>query len=178
MGNLSKRETVILAFGGVFLTIFITGQFIFKPAFEKRETLGRMLRDKQTAVRDMRVLEQELQAVSNRSGANAVQAGKKPKGFSLFSFLDLHAQKSGVKEHVVYMKPFTKKMENDAYALATVKVKLERVHLKALIDFLYQIESSKNGVSVISLSLTRSGKKKKKLDALIETQTLMPKDGQ
>ncbi|MCD4675060.1 MAG: general secretion pathway protein GspM, partial [Desulfobacula sp.] len=82
----------------------------------------------------------------------------------------------GVKENVAYMKPFTKKLETSLYILATVKVKLKEVYLKELVDFLYHIESSKNGVTITSLSLSKAGKEKVKLDAVVETQTLMQKE--
>ena len=60
--------------------------------------------------------------------------------------------------------------------LAVVKVKLKDVYLKEFIDFLYRIESSGNAVNITSLSLSKSGKDKLRLDALIEAQTFKLKD--
>jgi len=60
--------------------------------------------------------------------------------------------------------------------LAVVKVKLKDVYLKEFIDFLYRIESSGNQVNITSLSMSKSGKEKLRLDILIETQTFKLKD--
>ncbi len=146
------------------------------PVFEKRDTLRRILNEKKAALEEMVNLQQQYLAVSNNSDIKTRVSINREKDFSLFSFLDDQAQQSGVKENVAYMKPFTKKLEKSLYTLATVKVKLKEVYLKELVDFLYHIESSKNGVTITSLSLSKAGKEKVKLDAVIETQTLMQKD--
>ncbi len=124
----------------------------------------------------MLVLKQQFAAVSNKFDADAQNLKLRQQNFSLFSFLDSLVQQSGIKENVAYMKPLTKKLEKSKYMLAVVKVKLKDVYLKEFIDFLYRIESSGNAVNITSLSLSKSGKEKLRLDALIETQTFKLKD--
>ena len=75
------------------------------------------------------------------------------------------------------MKPFTKSIENSAYKVSSVKIKLSAVYLKELIDFVYLIETSRNAVNITSLSLSKAGKEKIKLDAVIEAETLMQTNG-
>jgi len=173
MFNFSKREVHVLTFGGLFLIVFIAVGFIYSPSIEKRDNLERILAEKQDSLEEMVLLSQQLLSVSNSSDIQTETIAKRKKEFSLFSFLDSQARQSNVKENVASMKPFTKKLEKSVYTVAIVKVKLKEVYLKALVDFLYHIESSKNGVTITSLSLTKTGKDKVKLDALIETQTLM-----
>ena len=176
MFDFSKREKNVLIIGGIFLIVFIGVQFIYSPSIGKRNDLERILLEKQASLEEMALLQQKFLAVSNNFDTKTKTIANKRKGFSLFSFLDSQAQQSGVKENVAYMKPFTKKIEKSVYILATVKVKLKEVYLKGLVDFLYHIELSNNGVTITSLSLTKAGKEKEKLDAVIETQTLMLKD--
>lgn len=176
MFNFSRREINVLTFGGIFLIIFAAAQFIYSPSIEKRNTLKRVLEQKQAALEEMALLQQQFNSVSSHVEAETEMILNRKKDFSLFSFLDSQAQKSGVKGNVDYMKPATKKIEQSAYMLATVKLKLKEIHLKNLIDFLYHIEAIKNGVTITSLSLTKTGKENAKLDAVIETQTLILKD--
>jgi len=175
MYDFSKREKSILIFGITFVILFFGFQFGVAPVFEKKETLKRILNEKQAALEEMVKLQQQFMAVSNNFDTKIQVLTNREKDFSLFSFLDSQAQKSGVKENVEYMKPFTKKLEKSLYTLATVKIQLKEVYLKELIDFLYHIETSKNGVTITSLSLTKTGKEKVKLDAVIETETLLLK---
>ena len=94
----------------------------------------------------------------------------------MFSFLDAEAQKGGLKDKVAYMTPSSKKMEKSAYSTDTVKFKLTEVYLKELMDLLCHIETSENGVTITALLLTKTGKNNDRLDAVIETETLMLKD--
>jgi len=176
MFNLSKREKNILIVGIIFVVLFFGFQFGIAPVFEKRDNLGRILKDKQKALEEMLVLKQQFAAVSNKFDADAQNLKLRQQNFSLFSFLDSLVQQSGIKENVAYMKPLTKKLEKSKYMLAVVKVKLKDVYLKEFIDFLYRIESSGNQVNITSLSMSKSGKEKLRLDILIETQTFKLKD--
>ncbi len=175
--EISKREKNILIAGAVFLVLFFIYTLGIAPVFEKRQTLNRALVEKQAGLEQIKALSLQYRSVSRLSDSQTQFMASRSKNFSLFSFIDLQAQQSGVKENVEYMKPFTKKNEVSKYLEATVKVKLKEVYLKQLVDFLYRIESSQNGVSIISLSLTKAGKNKTMLDAVLETQTLMQKEG-
>ena len=176
MFNLSEREKNILISGIIFVVLFFGFQFGIAPVFDKRDNLDRILSNKQKALEEMLVLQQQFAAVSNKFDANAQTLKLREENFSLFSFIDSSIQQSGIKENVEYMKPLTKKLEKSRYMLAIVKVKLKSVYLKEFIDFLYRIESSGKGVNITSLSLSKSGKEKLMLDALIETQTFKLKD--
>ncbi len=176
MPDFSKREINVLLSGALFVILFLGYQLGIVGVLDKRDNLKRIVNEKQASLEEMIMLQQKFRAVSNNFDTKTqTLAGRKP-GFSLFSFLDAQARKSSVKENVAYMKPFTKKLENSLYDLETAKINLKQVYLKNLIDFLYYIESSKNGVTITSLSLSKTGRENVMLDAIIETQTLMPKD--
>jgi general secretion pathway protein M len=179
MFNLLERERNILIAGIVFLVLFFGFQLGIVPMFEKRENFDRILKERQKALEEMIVLQQQYSVASNQFDTNAYSLSQRKKNFSLFSFVDSLAQQSGIKENVAYMKPLSKKFEKTKYMLAIVKVKLNDVYLKEFMEFLYRIESSGKGVNITSLSLSKSSKSgsnkdrdKLTLDAIIETQTL------
>lgn len=176
MLELSKRDKKFIIAGSVFLVLFSLAWFIYLPAVDRRamlekkvvsktRDLGRMQDFELTCRQYARSFDMEKQALDQR-GAQ----------FTLFSFLESLSSKSLVKDNVAYMKPFSQDMENSDYKLSWVTVKLTQVYLEGLVDFLVRIETSPNGVSVISLALTKSGDKGQFLDAVIETQTLALKD--
>ncbi|WP_027362343.1 type II secretion system protein M [Desulfospira joergensenii] len=176
MPDLSRREIVIVSFGIAFAVLFFGFQLGVAPVLENRENLGRILAQKRIALEEMVQLRRQFQSLSGTLDHRADDLARRKKGFSLFSFLDAQAEQSGVKTNVVNMKPFTRKLEKSSHSLATVKIKLKEVFLKDLVDFLLRIESSGNSVDITSLSLTKAGKEERKLDAVIETQTLMLED--
>lgn len=176
MRNLSNREKYVLISGIIFLILFFGIRFGIIPVFEKRDNYERILKEKQAALQEMMGLQRQFQAVSSDFDTRKKALSDRKEGFSLFSFLDAEAQKGGLKDKVAYMTPSSKKMEKSTYSTDTVKFKLTEVYLKELMDLLYRIETSENGVTITALLLTKTGKNNDKLDAVIETETLMLKD--
>lgn len=176
MHNFSKREKYVLISGILFLILFFGIRLGILPIFEKRDDYKRILKEKQIALEEMMILQQQFQAVSSNLDTRKKDLASRKEGFSLFSFLDAEAQKNGLKDKVAYMTPSSKKMENSNYSTDTVKFKLTEVYLKELMDFISHIETSENHVTITALLLTKTGKNNDRLDAVIETEALMLRD--
>jgi len=174
MGNLSTREKNILAGSGVLVLIFIAIQFIYLPAFDKRKDLERVLSVETTSLDNIRQLQKQY--LSRVVDHKKLALETRQKGFTLFSFLDRQAAKSGVKKNIDYMKPFSQDLDNTPYEISKVKLKLKKIVLHEFINFIDGVETSVNGVQIISLSVTKTGKKEEFLDAVIEAQILMMKE--
>ncbi len=175
MLNLAKREKNVLTAGGVFIVVFLFVQLFYFPAVDKRKSLENALETKQKKLKEMGSLQQQYLSLSGSMDGQKDAILTRNKNFSLFLFLDTEAKKSGVKDNVAYMKPFSRDIDSSKYKIARVKVKLNQVYLKELVDFLYLVESSENQVSITSISLSKTGKQKNLLDAVIEAETLMLK---
>ncbi|MEA1969737.1 MAG: hypothetical protein U9N77_16155 [Thermodesulfobacteriota bacterium] len=171
--NISGREKKALTIGLFFLLFFIVFQFILFPALEKKEKLKKIIIVKEDALKELFLLENQHSDLNQRERMDKQAVNKRNKHFTLFSFLDSLAEKSGVKDKVAYMKPFSRKSETGSINLSLVRVKIESLFLKELVDFLVMIENSGNGVYIKSLSLSKTGKEKKLLDAVIETETVI-----
>ncbi len=88
MFNLAEREKNILITGIIFVILFFGFQFGIAPVFEKRDNLGRILKGKQQAIEEMRVLKKKLSVVSSKFDIQTQTLAQKKEDFSLFSFLD------------------------------------------------------------------------------------------
>lgn len=172
MFELSKRDKKVMAAGTAFLVLFTLVWFIYLPAVDKRAMLEKKVVSKARNLELMQTLEIKSRQYAKNFDQEKATLEKRGPRFTLFSFLESLSSKSLVKKHVAYMKPFSQDMENSDYIRSRVTVKLQQVYLKGLVDFLVRIETSPQGVSVMSLSLTKSGDKGQFLDAVIETQTL------
>ena len=89
MFNISKREKNILISGTVFVVLFFVFQFGIVPVFDKRENLTRILKNKQSSLKEMFDLQQQFSSVSNRFDVKNHTMHQKKKNFSLFAFLEL-----------------------------------------------------------------------------------------
>lgn len=177
MFELSKRDKKIIAAGSVFLVLFSLAWFVYLPAVDKREMLEKRVVSKARDLEKMQALEMTCRQYAKSFDQEKQILEKRGPTFTLFSFLESLSSNSHVKKNVAYMKPFSQDMENSDYIISRVTVKLQQVYLQGLVDFLVGIETSPHGVSVTSLSLTKSGDKGQFLDAVIETQTLALKAG-
>ncbi|WP_020589798.1 type II secretion system protein M [Desulfobacter curvatus] len=176
MFELSKRDKKFIVAGTVFLVLFSLVWFVYLPAVDKRAMLETKVVSKAMDLKRMQALEMTYQQYAKSFDLEKDALEKRGPKFTLFSFLESLSSKSLVKKNVAYMKPFSQDMDNSNYILSRVTVKLQQVYLKGLVDFLFRIETSPQGVSVTSLSLTKSGDKGQFLDAVIETQTLALKE--
>ncbi len=176
MFDFSKRETKVVILGTLFALLFLSHQFMIKPVFEKKDNFTRILNEKKTGVKEMLLLQKEFDPKFNPDSDHFFIPDQRDEKFSLFSFLNQKAQQSGIKKNVVYMKPLTKKNSNTLYTIETVKIKLNKVYFKALLDFIYSIESSHKGVMIPSLSVSKPEKGKTKLDVIIEVNAFMKKE--
>ncbi len=175
MAHQSTREKQIVIGGGVLAVIFIFIQFIYLPAYDKHAALQQTLAGHQQSLQRMKRLEKEYQALTpNHEDAQALIKNRE-NGFTLFSFLDRQAAQSGVKSHIDYMKPKTREIENQPFSLAVVKLRLQKIVYSDFIHFINRVESQGNGIRIVSMSLTKSGKTGNLLDAVIEVQTLTQK---
>ncbi len=171
LSRLSQREENMVSIAAIFVILFIVSRFIFLPAIDKRQLLANQIDAKKDVLKQMSELARRYEEIQNYLDAEKLVVMNQDKSFSLFSFLDKLAQQSNVKENVAYMKPSTRKSESGDMTIATVKVKLDGVVIRQVLDFIYKIESSENFVYIQSISISKTGDGQN-LSAIIETETI------
>ena len=107
---------------------------------------------------------------------NSVDIGKalarRPGGFTLFSFLEKQAGRSGVKPNIKYMKPSTS-INRESYSESSVEMKLENVTLEQLVEYLYLVESPENLVGIKRISIKQSRGSPEYLTVLMQLVTYL-----
>ncbi|HSL62427.1 MAG TPA: hypothetical protein VK885_11610 [Desulfotignum sp.] len=174
--RLSPRETVVIAAGGLLVLVFAAVQFFYLPLVDKKQDLARILAVEQDAIRQIADLQNQYLDLARDMETGQTQVAGRPRDFTLFSFLDGRAEKTGIKQNIEYMRPFSQDLDDGPYLVSKVRVKLNNLVLDDFIDFLQSVETSGNGVQVTSLSLSRIGDPEALLEAVLEAQTLMPKE--
>ena len=174
--TLSGRDKQAIVIGIGLIIAFLAVEFLFMPALDRRANLEKQLTSKRAGLDKIKVLRAEYQAIE-KNGREAERLIKgRPKNFTLFSFLDALAEQSGVKDNVAYMKPATIKLEKSSNTLSSVKLKLDNLGYTELVDYIARIETASAGVFIKSISLSKTGKDMKQLEAVIEAQTLVQGD--
>ncbi len=170
--KLGKREKLSVSLGVGFITLFVSVQFIIFPLLDKRDAMKRGIEAKWSGLKEIRMLKTEYEAY--RKGAEGIKShlGRREKGFTLFSFLEQAAGRAGVKDHIKYMKPSDSPGDGPLKE-STVEMKLDKINLKQLVEYLHLIESPEKVVSIKRISITDSKGAAGYLDAVMQVLTIV-----
>jgi general secretion pathway protein M len=170
--KLGKRENLFVSLGVGLVAVFLLFQFIILPFFDKREAMKRGIEAKRSGLKEIRILKAQYESYTR--GAEGIQRhlGRREKGFTLFSFLEQAAGRATVKDHIKYMKP-SDSQGSDRLKESMVEMKLDRINLRQLVDYLYLIESPEQVVSIKRLSITDSKGAAGYLDAVMQVLTIV-----
>jgi len=169
--KLGRREKILVSLAACFIAVFVLFQFIIFPFFDKREVIRRGIDAKRAGLKEIVRLRSEYE--SYKRGADGIRRYLKGriKSFTLFSFLEQTAGKARVKNHIKYMKPSASRT-NGRFKESMVEMKLDKINLKQLVDYLYLIESPENVVSIKRISIKDNKGATGYLDAVMQVITI------
>lgn len=170
MMQLGKREKRLVMLAGFAVAVFCLLQFGLFPVMADRKKLRRGISIKEGNLKEMVRLSKEYTALKQQSRVAEDVLRKRPPGFTLFSFLEKAAGKAGVKQHIKYMKPSASRGEG-GWKEAMVEMKLDSISLAKLMDYLYRIELSDDGIQIKRCAVTENKGQKGMLDAVLQVVT-------
>lgn len=169
--NLQKREKIAVAAAGIALVLFLVLQLIVMPIIDRGDTLRSQIKSKSRALEEMQTLKAEYDSVSRYSTDMESGLKKRPRSFTLFSFVEKLAGTSGIKGNIVYIKPSTSNLKNSSYSLSTVEIKLTSLTMEQLTTFLYGIEEPDKMVWIKRISISRGDKNEGLLNSVLQVET-------
>ena len=153
------------------LAVFLVLELIVLPVIDRGAVLRQEIKSKTQALQEMYSLKTEFASLSRYSKDVENDIKKRPRSFTLFSFIDKLAGTSGIKSNIAYMKPSSSNLKNSAYTLSTVEIKLNALTLEQLTAFLYGIENSTNMVWIKRLSVSRGDGNQSLLNSVLQVET-------
>ena len=168
----NKRETLLVASGGVFVLLWLYLQFVYWPLDDTNKRLVRTIFVKESVHQDILELKNEYNQLKSQAEAANAQFKQQDKNFTLFSFLDKLAGQIGIKGNIIYMKPSSSTAKDLPYKLAMVEMKLQGLNLTQLTDYLYGIETSVNQMYIKRLAITQKSPESKSVDVVLQVQTI------
>lgn len=169
--NLQQREKLAITIAGVALLLFLVLQLLIFPLIDRRDHLRKEIITKTEDVQTIQNLKAEYLLLSRSSVGMENRIKKRPKTFSLFSFIDRLAGKSNIKNNIIYMKPSTANIKNSSYKLSTVEMKLNALTMDQLTTFLHGVEDIANVVWIKRISITRDDKNEGLLNTVLQVET-------
>jgi general secretion pathway protein M len=169
--NLQRREKLAVMAAGIILVVLLFLEVIVFPIVDRGDELRQQIEFKIKALQEMQTLKAEFAALSRFSKDMENGIKKRPRTFTLFSFMDKLAGSSGIKSNIAYMKPSSANLKNSAYTLSSVEIKLNSLTMAQLTTFLYGIENSANMVWIKRLSISRGDGNQSLLNSVLQVET-------
>jgi general secretion pathway protein M len=168
--QLAKREKYLIFLAVITIVVALIIQLVVMPFVEKRDQYAANVKAKQVNLQEMAELRQEYLILQQDADILTQRLAGRQKNFTLFSFLEKAAGEAGVKEKIKYMKPSTPS-GNGPFKESLVEMKLEKITLGQMVDYLKLIESPAMLVSIKRISIQSNKKETQYLDAILQVLT-------
>ena len=168
--QLAKREKYLIGLAVCVIVFAVLIQLVLMPFVDGRQRMQNSVAAQERNLQEIVRLSQEYKALEQDSETLTQRLTSRPGNFTLFSFLEKAAGKAGVKNNIKYMKP-SASTGKGPFKEALVEMKLERITLKQMVDYLKLIESPDDIVSVKRISVQTNKKETQYLDAILQVLT-------
>ena len=157
-----KEKNKVISLAGVLLFLLLL-QFFFIPTFKKTKKLGKRLTKAKEELSEIRKL-----GKSYPGGKISLNLTEE-KSFSFYSLVEKFATSCGVKGNIVSLRPVSAPISSN-YKSVGLELRLEKIDLKELIQFLAKIENSSHPLIInrLSIEMDKSGL----LKATVEVVTI------
>lgn len=172
--KLEKREQRVVVAGVIFLVCFALFQLTVSPLLQARQQTQKALVQKKEDIQKIRQLQEEYRQLQNQAVNIQNRLQKRSPSFTLFSFIEERATKAKVKQQINSMTPSTSEGEGPLQE-SRVDLKLEKISLQQLVDFLQQIESTDDVVAIKRISIQENSKEEGLLDVVMQIITFTKK---
>ncbi len=170
--QLNKREKMSVAAAAGAIVVFVFFQFLVFPLVDKNDRLTRTIATRQQELEQIRLLQEKYNETAQKAEQAQRHLKRRRRGFTLFSFLDALAGKTGVKGNIAYMKPSSSAIKDSPYRRSMVELKLQEVTMSQLLSYLHGIETSRDMIFIKRLSISQGEKQADLINSVFQVETL------
>ncbi|MBW2479009.1 MAG: type II secretion system protein M [Deltaproteobacteria bacterium] len=170
--NLNRRERYGVMLAAGVIVIFLIAVFIIEPFLSRSANMKNSLQAKADILVEMQRMQSEYNSLTQQATMSISRFQRRPKGFTLYSFMDRLAGESGIKDRISYMKPSKTAQKNSPYKISRVEMKLDEITLEQLANYLYGVETSQNMVQIKKISISKKDGEQGLLTAVLQVETL------
>jgi hypothetical protein len=141
------KQRYIAAFGAAVLAVALLLEFAVFPLWEAKVKMQKSITGNSRKLDDVLKLDAEFALQGARIAQIKQTLAARRADFTLFSHLEKKAQAARVKGSIKQMNSVPG-IKSAAFEEALVEMKLEKLTLKQLTDFLYQVESPSEMIKI------------------------------
>lgn len=169
-----QKKTVIAGAAVVALIIFL--QFAFLPFIEGKKKMKRSIALNEATLKEVYRLESEYASIKQSVSAIQAALAKRSPDFSLFSFVEKKAGETGVSGNMKSLQP-SRPVPAGSFEEVAADIKLEKVTLKQVVDFLAATESADQAIALKKLMVSRNSDNPEYLSVQMQLVTFQGQRG-
>jgi general secretion pathway protein M len=171
--KLDKKQQNLAAGAAIFVSIALILQIIVFPFWDAKEKLAKAIKINQKKLGEISELSTEFAALTAKTAAIKSTVSSRGADFTLFSYLEKKATLANVRGRIKYMNS-SKGMQSASFEESLIDMKLEKITIKQLTDFLYYAESPADLVRIKKIAINKMKESPEYLSAQIQISSLQP----
>lgn len=169
--RLSAREKVLVSGTAIFVAVALLYGLFLGPVMESRARWRSMADRKAEELEHFRNLSLRYQDLDSNLADYERRITASGTGTSLLARLEAVARRLGLQERITSMKPATAQLDS-GIAEMSVELKMEKMDLKGLVDFLAEVEREEEGVKTGRLRIKKRFDDPQLLDVTLTVSAL------
>jgi Tfp pilus assembly protein PilN len=146
-------------------------QWMIFPILDRHTQLQQKLIEAKQDLNEIALLKADYKRFTIQADLAKAQIQRRNKDFSLLSFLNDIAARTGLKNNIVNMKPSTSNRKSSSLQVESVEMKFDDVNIEQLLAFLYRVETSPNLINIRQISITKQDRKEGVVESILEVET-------
>ena len=171
MNRLSHREKVFVFAGIAVSLLFVMWFGALRPYQQGLKVTKSRIVSRQKQLEDVQQLQQEYFSLRKVLERAEKKLSGTVEGFSLFSFVEDITTSIGIRDKLASMRPQTPQIQGE-YREELLEIKLERIELAQLVQFLYGIEAADAALQVKTVRIKPRFDNKEQLDIVLIISSL------
>ena len=151
LGQLEKRELVMLSFGALFLLVALLYIGIYEPYQEALNNADKAIASKRRQIVEVQQLQTEYNRLQQQTNNIEGQLASR-SGLSALALLENIASSVGSRENLSYIRPQPAQTQGEIY-IENLDIKLEKLTLQQVLQLLWNIDTAKTPMQIKNLRL-------------------------
>jgi len=152
--KLNKKQRCFLVGGAVLVFFLLLFELVFSPFWEAKGKIRQAVRINQKKLKEMIVLDHQFARQEAKvMEVQKIMAGR-PADFSLFACLERKASQAGIRGNIKDMSS-SSGVKTLNYEEDLLDIRLDKITLKQLTDFLYYTESPADLIKIKRITVSK-----------------------
>lgn len=171
--KLDSKQRRLVAGAAILVGVVLILEIAIFPFMEAKKKLAKAINSNQNKLAEMNDLSAEFAQMEAKTAAIKRSVFSHGVNFTLFAYLEKKATQANVRGRIKYMNSL-KGTQSSSFEESLVDMRLDKITIKQLTDFLYYAESPEDLVRIKKISINKMKDNPDYLSAQLQISCLIP----